>query len=137
MLLFTLKTGKIFGVSSQKCHINLCCFPWFIFTLCLQQRILCHKPHKNNKNYLFHYTFMCYLSWRLLVNLAPFNVKSHCHAVFFCPCSRFFKWLVWFWGWSFGLTFCHQVKVKLFVSIGVLTCMQKWLKPQLFTKKEG
>ena len=44
-----------------KYRINLCCFPWFMFTLCLQQRLLCHKPHKNNKNGLFHGKFMCYL----------------------------------------------------------------------------
>ena len=40
-------------------HINLRCFPPFMLTFRLKQRVLCHKPHKNNKNVLFHGKFMC------------------------------------------------------------------------------
>ena len=71
-----------------KYRINLCCFPWFMFTLCLQQRLLRHKPHKNNKNGLFHGKFMCFLLLTHPTNLALFLRKKSLSCCFLRPCSR-------------------------------------------------
>ena len=47
------KLGKFSRFHHDEYHINLCCFPWFMFTLCLKQRFYGINHIKTTKMSLF------------------------------------------------------------------------------------
>ena len=77
------KCDRISGFLDDKYHINLCCFPWFMFTICLKQRFLCHKPQKTTKMGLFTVNFCAVRHEHIQKKLYCFYVKSHFRVVFY------------------------------------------------------